>query len=206
MAKVDLKKELKHLYLPSAKEPSIVEVPEMNFIMIDGTGNPNTAKEYQESLEALYALSYTLKFKLKLGPEARDFTVMPLEGLWWTDDMGRFNVDHKDIWMWTSMIMQPEFVTQELFEVALEDVRKKKDPPALDKTRLEAYAEGLSAQIMYIGPYSDEAPTIERLHAFIEAQGGRLRGKHHEIYLGDPRRTAPERLKTVIRQPMEKVE
>ncbi len=206
MAKVDLKKELRHLYLPSAREPSIVEVPEMNFIMIDGSGDPNTAREYQEALEALYALSYTLKFKLKLGPEARDFTVMPLEGLWWTDDMGRFSMDAKDEWKWSSMIMQPEPVTQELFEVAVEEVRRKKDPPALDRARLEAYDEGLSAQIMHIGPYAEEAPTIERLHAFIEEQGCRLRGKHHEIYLGDPRRTAPERLKTVLRQPMERSE
>jgi hypothetical protein len=202
MLKVDFKKELKHLYRPSAKEVVAVEVPEMDFLMVDGVGDPNTAREYQEAVEALYAVAYALKFMVKKGPAAVDYGVMPLEGLWWMDDMSQFSVDNKELWQWTMMIMQPEYVTEPLFREALEQVGKKKDPPALPKVRFESYHEGLSAQIMHIGPYAAEAPTIERVHRFILESGYQLRGKHHEVYLSDPRRTAPERMKTVIRQPM----
>lgn len=201
MTKIDLKKELKHLYNPSAKKVAIVDVPKMNFLMINGAGDPNTAKEYKDAVEALFAVSYALKFMTKKR-KGIDYGVMPLEGLWWTDDMARFSIEDKDIWKWTSMIMQPEYVTEDLVSKALEQVEKKKNPPALSKIRFEGFHEGMSAQIMYIGSYSAEGPSIKKLHNFIKETGHELRGKHHEIYLSDPRRSAPERMKTVIRQPM----
>lgn len=203
MMKVDFKKELKQLYKPSPKEVVVVDVPEMNFLMIDGVGDPNTAQEYKDAIEALYSVSYALKFMVKKGESAIDYAVMPLEGLWWVDDMTQFSMENKDAWKWTAMIMQPEYVTEGLVNAALRQVEKKKNPPALSKIRFESFHEGLSAQIMHIGPYSAEGPTIERLHNFIKENGYELRGKHHEIYLSDPRRSAPEKMRTVIRQPMQ---
>ena len=203
MEKLDLKKTLKYLYEPSAKAFSVVDVPAMTFIMIDGHGNPNTSVEYAESLQALYTAAYTLKFKIK-KELAVDYQVMASEGLWWMDDMREFSAARKDDWKWTMMIMQPEIVTAQLFAQALEDALKKKGLPALARLRLERFHEGLAMQIMYFGPYADEGPTITRMHQSIEENGHVLFGKHHEIYLGDPRRTAPEKLRTVIRQPMRK--
>jgi hypothetical protein len=203
MPKIDLKKELKHLFRPSAKEAGVVDVPEMNFVMVDGAGDPNTSQEYQEAIEAIYAVAYTLKFMVKKRDPQLDYVVPPLEGLWWAGEMDAFSTQDKDAWKWTAMIMQPEAVTQELVDEALQEVAEKKDPPALPKVRFESYAEGLSVQIMHIGPYSEEGPTIQKLHAFAEEKGYQLRGKHHEIYLSDPRRTKPDRLNTVIRQPVQ---
>jgi hypothetical protein len=180
-----------------------VDVPPMNFIMIDGHGNPNTSIEYVESLQALYAAAYTLKFKIKKNLSV-DYPVMASEGLWWMDDMREFSPVHKDDWKWTMMIMQPEIVTPELFTQAVDEALKKKGQPALSRLRLESYHEGLATQIMYFGPYADEGSTITTLHQFIEESGYIRFGKHHEIYLGDPRRTSPEKLRTVIRQPMRK--
>lgn len=200
MEKRDLKKELKNLYQPSAKEFSVVDVPPLNFLMIDGHGNPNTSPDYTAALEALYSLAYTIKFALKT--KGIDFVVGPSEGLWWMEDMHQFSQENKDRWDWTMMIVQPEEVTQEVFEDAKIQVAKKKVLPALPGLRLETYHEGLSVQILYYGSYSDEGPTIARMHTFIHESGCELRGKHHEIYLGDPRRTAPEMLKTIIRQPI----
>jgi hypothetical protein len=202
MDKRDFKKELKQLYQPSAKEFSVVDVPPLNFLMIDGHGNPNTSSDYTAALESLYSLAYTIKFALKT--KGIDFVVGPSEGLWWMEDMNQFSQDNKDRWDWTMMIVQPEEVTQEVFEDAKIQVTKKKDLPALPGLRLETYHEGLSVQILYYGSYSDEGPTIARMHTFIHESGYELRGKHHEIYLGDPRRTAPEKLKTIIRQPIRK--
>ncbi len=205
MAKIDLKKQWADLYNPSAKQVVTVDVPALNFLMVDGAGNPNTAPAYADALQALYGVSYTLKFMLKKRGVGEEYTVMPLEGLWWTDDMGQFRADAKDEWRWTSMILQPAFISAEHVAEAAEELRRKKGaeaPAALGLLRLEIYHEGLAAQIMHIGPYAAEAPTIQRIHAYIHEQGYALAGKHHEIYLGDPRRTAPEKLKTIIRQPM----
>ena len=204
MTKLDLKKEYREFYLPSSKKCALADVPELQFLMIDGKGDPNTSDEYREALEALYAMSYTLKF-LSKETEDIDYVVMALEGLWWTDDMADFSEDDKDAWSWTAMILQPSHITADHVATATEQVRGKKNPPALDRVRFESFMEGLSVQIMHIGPYADEAPTIKRLHEFAAESGYRLREKHHEIYLGDPRRTAPERLKTVIRQPVEAI-
>ena len=201
MRKIDLKNELKQLYNPPEKEAVIVDVPKMNFLMVDGQGDPNTAQEYKDAIEALYAVSYTLKFMIKKGKEV-DYVVMPLEGLWWTEDMTEFTMGNKDAWKWTSMIMQPPYVTQELVQKALKQVEERRNLPALSKMRFGSFHEGLSVQIMHIGPYSAEGPTIERLHNFIREKGYGLRGKHHEIYLSDPRRSKLGKLKTIIRQPI----
>lgn len=204
MSKVDLKKQLKQLYAPSAKAVGVVDVPRMSFLMIDGQGDPNTAPAYGAAVEALYALAYGLKFKVKKSPAGVDYSVMPLEGLWWVQDMSQFSLAHKEAWEWTMMIMQPDFVTAGLFAETLAEVLHKKGLPALGQIRFEAYAEGLSAQIMHLGPYAAEAPTIEKIHAFIREQGGQPQGKHHEIYLSDPRKAAPEKLRTIIRQPFKR--
>lgn len=201
MKKIDFKKELKNLYNPSKGKVEIVDVPEMNFLMIDGRGDPNTSRDYKEAVEALYAVSYTLKFMIKKSDLQIDYGVMPLEGLWWVDDMTRFDVDKKGDWKWTSMIMQPEYVTNELAAAACELVEKKKNPPALSKIRFESFAEGKAAQTMHIGPFSEEGPVIESIHDFIRESGAALTGRHHEIYLSDIRKAAPEKWKTVIRQP-----
>lgn len=203
MDRVDFKKELKRFYYPSAKEVAIVDVLKMNFLMVDGAGDPNTAQEYEDAVEALYSVSYALKFIVR-REKATDYAVMPLEGLWWVRDMRKFSMEDKDAWKWTVMIMQPEYVTRDLVDKALEQVGEK-NLRAVSKIRFESLHEGLSAQIMHIGPYSEEESTVQRLHKRINANGYELRGKHHEIYLSDPRKSPPERLKTVIRQPITRV-
>ncbi|WP_297792831.1 GyrI-like domain-containing protein [uncultured Eudoraea sp.] len=201
MDKIDYKKELKHLYKPSRLKIELRDVPEMNFLMIDGIGDPNTSVAYKEAIEALYALSYTLKFMIKKGDQQIDYGVMPLEGLWWVDDMSKFDINKKEYWKWTAMIMQPEVVTNKLVTMATEAVRKKKNPIALSKIRFDSFSEGNVAQTLHIGPFSEEGPTIKRVHDFIIDNGYKLSGKHHEIYLSDIRRAAPEKWKTIIRQP-----
>ncbi|MGD6932992.1 MAG: GyrI-like domain-containing protein [Candidatus Bathyarchaeia archaeon] len=198
--KVDLKKELKHLYNPSAKEVSTVDVPAMNFLMVDGEGAPSSP-QYMQSIEALFTVSYTLKFMVKKGSGV-DYAVMPLEGLWWMDNMKEFSTERKDEWKWTSMIMQPEYVKEADVKTAIEQAHKKKDLPAIDKVRFENFKEGLAAQIFYVGPYSAEGPTVTKIHDYIHKTGHELSGKHHEIYLNNAAKVAPEKLKTIIRQPM----
>ncbi|GBD98146.1 hypothetical protein BMS3Abin07_00154 [bacterium BMS3Abin07] len=202
MKKIDYKKELKHLYKPSPKTVEIVDVPEMNFLMIDGQGDPNTSQEYSDAIEALYAVSYAVKFMIKKGGLEIDYGVMPLEGLWWVDDMSQFDINDKTNWKWTAMIMQPEHVTQDLFATACEQVQKKKNPVALSKVQFEPFAEGKAVQTMHHGPFPEEGPTIERIHDFIRDSSYTAVGKHHEIYLSDIRKAAPEKWKTVIRQPI----
>lgn len=201
MSKIDLKKEWRELYRPTSKKVTVVDVPAFDFLMVDGRGDPNTAQEYREAVEALYGVAYTLKFMLKRGDAGLDYVVMPLQGLWWVENMADFSTARKDEWQWTMMIMQPPPITQLLVEEAIAQAAAKKELPALVKMRFARFHEGLAAQIMYIGPYADEGPTIQNIHQFIADKGGRLHGKHHEIYLSDPRRAAPEKLRTIIRQP-----
>jgi hypothetical protein len=189
-AKVDLKKDRRDLYSPG-KEPALIEVPPMQFLMVDGRGDPNAAPEYREAVGSLYGTAYRLKFSSKEA--GADFVVPPLEGLWWAADMDVFLEGARDAWQWTMMIAVPGIVDDDL---AAEVAR------ASDPVRLDHYEEGRSAQVMHVGPYAAEAPTIERLHRYIEESGLERRGLHHEIYLSDPRRTAPERMRTVIRQPV----
>ncbi len=203
MSKVDFKKEWKHLYQPKSTF-EVIDVPAMNFLMIDGHGDPNVAQEYKDAVETLFPVAYAIKF-LSKNELDRDYVVPPLEGLWWAEDMDAFTTARdKSQWDWTMMIMTPDWITTEMYQQGLERAGKK-NPPALDKLRLENYHEGLSVQIMHIGTYEDEGPTLARLHhEFIPANGYRMAGKHHEIYLGDPRKVAPEKLKTVLRQPVQK--
>jgi len=204
MTKIDFKREFKHLYSPPKGKFTIVDVPAMNFLMVDGVGYPVGNPSYEQALEALYGISYGLKFASKA--QGKDYVVPPLEGLWWMEDMSKFSMARKDEWEWTMMIMQPEWVIQYMVDVVLADVAHKKDLPALAKLRFEVYHEGLSVQTFYVGPYSEEGPTIASMHAHVEEEGYLLEGKHHEIYLNDTRKTAPEKLKTVIRQPIKKAQ
>jgi hypothetical protein len=201
MEKIDYKKELKPLYQPSPKKIEIVDIPRMAFLMVDGKGDPNNSQGFQEAVEVLFGLSYTLKFMIKKGKEGIDYAVMPLEGLWWADDMSQFSLDRRDDWKWTVMIMQPEFVTHTLIDKGIGEAQKKKRVD-FSKVRFERFAEGKSAQILHIGPFSEEGPTVEKIHRFIKENGFTMTGKHHEIYLSDIRKSAPEKWKTIIRQPM----
>jgi hypothetical protein len=208
MPKLDLKKENKELYNPSSKEVSIVDVPEMNFLTIDGKGDPNTSKEYIDAIEALFPVSFKAKF-ISEKVNSQDYVVMPLEGLWWVENMENFSTEDKSGWKWTAMIRQPDFITEDIIKKALKEVENKKNPPALSKIKFESLHEGLSAQILHTGPYSEEGPIVEKLHNFIEEKGYKFDGsrpgeKHHEIYISDVRKTKPEKLKTVIRQPIKK--
>lgn len=212
MAAFDFKKEFKSLYNPK-QEPEIIDVPEMKFFMVEGSGNPNTSESYRDAVEILYGLSYTIKMSKKneTQPEGYfDFVVPPLEGIWWFDE-DHFSGEvksRKDEFNWIMMIRQPGFVTEEVFEMAKEDLSKKK--PALDisRARLEDHKEGLCGQIMHIGPYDDEAATVDTLENYIRVEGYQTvmegRRQHHEIYLSDPRKSAPEKLKTIIRHPIVK--
>lgn len=202
MKKIDIRKELKSLYQPPTKEVVRVDAPTMNFLMIDGEGDPNTAQQFKDAVEALFSLAYTIKFMIKKGPQAIDYGVMPLEGLWWADDMTAFTTGDKSKWKWTLMIMQPNCVARNMVIAAVAALTKKKNLAALSKIRFEAFAEGASAQTMHIGPFSEEGPTIQRVHDFIAGCGCKRSGKHHEIYLSDIRRADPKKWKTVIRQPM----
>jgi hypothetical protein len=201
---LDWKKDLKHLYNAPSKAPVEVDVPPMNFLMIDGRGDPNTAESYKQAVEALYSLSYTLKFAAKKSASPVEYAVMPLEGLWWVDDLSSNVYASKDQWYWTMMIGQPDVISDEMIERAKAEVQRKKGLTNLDQVRLQSLHEGHCAQIMHIGPYSAEKPTIDRLHAYIADDGFAISGKHHEIYLKDARKTAPDKLKTVIRYPVQR--
>jgi hypothetical protein len=185
----------------SAKAPVEVDVPPLRYLMVDGRGDPNTSQSYSEAVEALFSVAYTAKFIVKKGAQGIDYTVMPLEGLWWADDLGAFTANDRAQWQWTMMILQPDFVADETLETAIAEVQRKKQLPGLKRLRLETFTEGRCAQILHVGPFTREGPTIERLHAFIAARAA-LSGKHHEIYLSDIRRAAPAKWKTIIRQPM----
>lgn len=202
MANLDMKKTLKHLYSPSAKEVSVVDIPAMNYLMLEGEGNPNS-EGYLEAVQALYGLAYGIRAISKAAGQV--FTVMPLEGLWSFEGQEESNFQitdaDKDTFEWTLMLLQPEHITSDIVEQARDTVRKKKSLAPLDSIRFEVYAEGEAVQIMHIGSYDDEGPTVARLHRYIEDNGWQLGKKHHEIYLNDPRKVAPEKLKTIIRQP-----
>ncbi len=215
MKTLDLKKQFKYLYQPSAKKIEAVQVPRLQFAMIDGAiekgHGPGDSPGFQEAVQALYGVSYTLKFTLKKRKtNPIDYPVMALEGLLWLTEGDVFDINIKDNWSYTLVIMQPEVITQEIFEEGLAQVRKKRgDSEALSKIRLEHFEEGLCAQVMHIGPYATEPATIERMREFMKENGYRdrvgLGGKHHEIYLGDPRKADPAKLKTVLRHPIEKI-
>jgi DNA-binding PadR family transcriptional regulator len=202
MEKYDVKKARRELYSPPSKDFAVVEVPELRYIAVDGHGDPNTAPAYANAVEALYGVAYTLKFASK-NTLGRDFVVAPLEGLWRADDPAVFLARDKGSWSWTMMICQPDWITGAMVGEAVEKVAAKKAGPALADLRLHVFTEGPSVQILHVGPYDDEGPVLERLHReYLPANGLTFNGDHHEIYLSDPRRTAPARLKTVLRQPV----
>lgn len=205
MSKVDFKKEWKHLYQPSKKDFQVVDVPEMMFFKIDGQGTPGVVPEYTAALEALYAMSYKTKFFSK--KQEKDYVVPPLEGLWWADDMAAFTTARdKSQWKWTMMIMTPDWITEEMVLQAREETENKKDLPALELLRWEPYQEGLSVQILHLGSYDDEGPVLTHLHEqWMPANGYTFNGLHHEIYLSDPRRVEPHKLKTILRQPIRSI-
>ncbi|MCH8621202.1 GyrI-like domain-containing protein [Undibacterium sp. TS12] len=203
MEKLDLKKQLKSVYHASATAVTEVDVPALYFLMIDGHGDPNSSSHYAAAVEALFTVAYTLKFMVKKSSTAIDYAVMPLEGLWWADDMAAFVADRKNEWRWTMMIMQPDFITAGMVADAIATAGRKKPLSALDQLRFESFQEGPCAQILHKGPFSEEGPTIDRLHQYIDAHG-QLTGKHHEIYLSDIRKAAPVNWKTIIRQPFTK--
>lgn len=202
MGKLNLRRELRQFYT-ARKRPKIIDVPGGRFLTITGRGEPG-GEAYHAALSALYPVAYAVKFRSK--KEERDFTVMPLEGLWWWETPATTLSEAPPLeeWDWKSMIRQPDFITEEVVEAAKEEAKAKRGIEEDDRVVLETFEEGPSAQIMHIGPYSEEGPTIERLHAFIEESGYRPRGLHHEIYLSDPRLTPPERWRTILRQPIER--
>lgn len=213
MKTLDLKKDLKAFFQPSAKKPEIIAVPRFQFVMIDGAiekgSEPGKSPAFAEATQALYGIAYTLKFMLKKRKtNAVDYPVMALEGLWWVED-GKFDITVKDNWFYTLMMLHPDLITQEMFEETREQVRKKRgDSPTLAKLRLGFFEEGLTVQMMHIGPYATEPATLKTMLDFAAEQGYHdrvgLGGKHHEIYLGDPRKADPAKLKTVLRHPIEK--
>jgi hypothetical protein len=211
MEKLDYKKKYKNLYIPSTK-PVILTVPQMSFIMLDGKGDPNNNLDFEDSVEALYALSYGLKMLPKKGitPEGYvDYSVFPLEGLWWVSE-GEFSLTERDNWLWTIMIRQPEFVNEELFQAVKQQVMNKKANKKIGNARLEKFEEGLCVHMMHIGPYSTEPETVEIMESYLNEEGYRETfykgGRHHEIYLSDPRKAKPESMKTVLRHPIEKTQ
>ena len=205
MSKTDFKKTHKDWYQPSARAVSLVTLPKMNFLQVDGEGHPGKSEQFQAAVEALYKTAYTLKFLFKTRPKPEgwfDYVVPPLEGLWWMKDNRAFDPGHPEDWRWTVMIMLPDYFTPDLVETVIRQLREENDLPALSRLRLEAFEEGKSVQIMHIGPYDQEGPAIARMHAFAAENGLEVHGKHHEVYLSAPGRTAPEKLKTVIRHPV----
>lgn len=203
MEKIDYRARYKSILNPKPGKVEFVSIPPMNFLMIDGHGDPNTSPDYANVVSALYSIAYTLKFKIKKSRQI-DYNILAMDGLWWSSNMDDFITGNKNDWDWTMMIAQPEFINQADVTEAIEEVEKKKPNPAISKIRFEMFDEGFCAQVMHIGPYSAERPTVALLHAAIAENGYSLRGRHHEIYLGDPRKSAPEKLKTIIRQPAKK--
>jgi hypothetical protein len=197
----DIKRERRDLYAPTQREFVVVDVPELAFLLVDGEGDPNTAPAYRDAIEALYTTSYAVRAvaKARLG---RVHTVGPLEGLWSADDMSAFRTRDKQAWRWAMMIWQPDWITADLIDEALA-AASKKPLPAMGLVRFERYAEGRSVQILHVGSYDDEGPTLERLHEeFLPAHQLTPTGRHHEIYLSDARKTEPAKLRTILRQPV----
>lgn len=203
---IDYKKDPTYKAKP---EPEIIDVPKMTFVMVDGEGAPETSEAgdtaFQQAMKAIYGIVYGIKFwdkKHSAPPGYAKFTMPPVEGLWWTISGGEFDTNNPDDWKWTAMHRLPEFVTPQFFQQVVEEMVKAKETDIFRIARLEYFEEGPSAQLMHIGPYNQEGPNIKKLHDFIHENGHELRGRHHELYFGDPRRTAPEKLKTILRQPL----
>lgn len=204
MTRYDIKRELKQCYAPRNRDWALVDVPAQRFIAVDGSGDPNTSAAYARAVEALYTVAYTIKFASKRTLD-RDFVVGPLEGLWWSDRPEVFTARDKDAWQWRMLISQPDWITEDFIDDAKQTALAKKGLPAIADVRYEPMHEGLCAQVLHIGPYDDEGPILAELHGeYLAANNLRMTGHHHEVYLGDPRRSAPAKLRTVLRQPVER--
>lgn len=206
MTRYDIKQELKQCYAPRNRDWALVDVPAQRFIAVDGSGDPNTSADYARAVEALYNVAYTIKFASKRTLD-RDFVVGPLEGLWWSDRPEVFTARDKDAWQWRMLISQPDWITEDFIDDAKQTALAKKGLPAIADVRYEPMHEGLCAQVLHIGPYDDEGPILAELHGeYLAANNLRMTGHHHEVYLGDPRRSAPAKLRTVLRQPVERAD
>ncbi len=202
MRSYDVKRERRDLYAPRPGRFTVVDVPEMSFLAVDGSGDPNTAAAYREAVEALFTASYAVR-GLARETLGRVHTVAPLEGLWTAEDLAAFRTRDKGAWQWTLMIAQPDWIGAGLVDEAVAAARRRKPVPALGLVRFERLTEGRSVQVLHVGSYDDEGPLLERLHGeFLPAHGLVPRGRHHEVYLSDARRTEPARLRTVLRQPV----
>ncbi len=203
--KFDYKKEFPDIYTASPTEPKIVDIPNMKFFIIDGKGDPNTSEEFKEAIKTLYSASFTLKMKfIKKETPKKDYVVPPLEALWFVEGNKPWSMEEKENWCFRLMIRIPDFAKDIQIQKAIQSLEEKKDLPMLSKLKVEEFHEGLCAQILHIGPYNKEIETIEKLYKFIKDKGYKLRDKHHEIYLSDPRRCKPQNLKTILRQPIKK--
>ena len=202
MGKVDLSKEHPQLLKASDKEPAVVDIPKLQYLMVDGEGAPEQSKDFQPTIHVLYGIVYTLKFTRKKAGQEPDFKIMPLEGLWWMKDDREFDQSRPQDWRWTLMIAVPEFIGNTDVEQAKKQLSTKRPELPVDKLRLESFEEGRVVQTLHIGPYDKEGPTIEKMHRFASDNNLQLGGKHHEIYMGDPRRVPPEKIKTILRHPI----
>lgn len=202
---INFKQTFKAYYSPKAGKPEIITPPKMQFLMIDGQGNPNDSVVFQNAIQVLYAVAYGLKFSRKKAGLTPDFSVGTLEGLWWVKEGKEFAIGAKHDWVWTLMIWMPDFITKQDITQQLAVVKAKKPDLAFDTLRLESFNEGTCVQIMHVGPYSEEEASVTLMDNYAQEHGYRQSGKHHEIYMGDPRRAAPDKLKTIIRHPITKV-
>ena len=201
--KLDLRKQFEYLYTASPDVSRLVEVPPLQYLMVNGAGDPNTSVAFQLAVESLYAVAYRLKFALRRGDLPVDYPVMPLEGLWWADDSSAFRFERRDEWKWTLMTMVPDLVSPGSFVQTIAELEKKRPLALLGQVRLESLCEGTCAQTLHVGPYAAEPASIARLHAYVVERQCDLRGRHHEIYLNDPKRTPPAELRTILRHPVE---
>ncbi|NMC05153.1 MAG: hypothetical protein GYA24_08080 [Candidatus Lokiarchaeota archaeon] len=199
--KLDVRKEQPGLYGGKAGSLAMIDVPDMKYLMVDGKGDPNSAQEYKDAIETLYAVAYGVKMPFKKKHPAKDYVVPPLEGLWYMDDMSKFSMDNKPDWKWTMMIRVPDHVPDDEVIKGIDEVKRKKNPASIGKVHLERLAEGTCIQALHVGPYDAEPPLIKKMHDWIKEKGYKERGKHHEIYISDARKVAPEKLKTILRQP-----
>ena len=206
MKKVDFKEELKHLYQPLEDELAIVNVPPMNFLMIDGLGDPNRSVEFKQSIEALYTVSYVIKYAVEKSKLEIDYGVMPLEGIWWCESDKHYRLEDAEKWLWTLMIMQPDYVHRDLVEAAIKEAEKQRNLPALPDMRFDSFFEGPAVQLLHRGLFYEEAATLEKVHTYIRENDLIFGGRHHEIYLSDIRRQEQDRWRTIIRQPVKKRE
>ncbi len=206
MDKVDFKKTIES-YQAKHNQFIVTEVPDMQYLMVDGHGDPNTSQEFTDAVAALYPVAYKLKFASKKEYK-KDYAVPPLEGLWWSENMAAFTTARdKSAWDWTMMIMTPEWITDAMFEVAKQTVASKKILASLEKVRLEKLNEGLCVQTLHIGSYDEEASVLAEMHnEFIPGNQLKMTGKHHEVYFSDFRKVAPDKLRTLLRQPVERLQ